>query len=118
MATEAVTRWYREPRLPGEWIEDGVPLPGWEASGFLLSWAALDSWATHVSTGEPCETLIVGEVSREVRGEKRTWLLEAQNARWIERSTDWRLLDGRWVWFCPECSRSGGKDHERACSRG
>lgn len=111
---QATTRWFREARPPGEWIEDGVPLPGWEASGCLLSWGALDAWAAHLSTGEPCEVLIVGEVRR---GE-RTYLLEGVNRAWIERFTDWRMLGGKWVWFCPECNRSGGKDHERSCSRG
>lgn len=108
---------YSRPRPLTDFLdEDGSAAPGWEASGFLLSYAALDELAKSKSTGKPCQLVAVGE-DRHPDG--RVFLTFAISREWLESETDYRFLDGdRYpTYVCPECDGHGHK-HARNCPNG
>lgn len=108
---------YSRPRPLTDFLEeDGSASPGWEASGFLLSFAALDELAKSKSTGKPCQLVAVGE-DRHPDG--KVFLTFAVSREWLEAETDYRYLPGERypTYVCPECEGINHK-HSRNCGRG
>lgn len=106
---------YRPPRPLTDFLDpNGNALPGHEASGTILSYAALDALAKARTNHQPCELVAVGE-HRHPDG--RVFLDYAVSVEWLEATTNYRDIDGRLVWVCPECDMHNGK-HSRNCPAG
>ena len=88
------------------------PLSKYRTSG-RLSFAAYDALALSMSTGKPCELVIIGEW---IRDDGRRWFDYGVTTAYIDATTDYRYdRDARRLRLvCPECAQKDGK-HTRTC---
>lgn len=107
---------YPHPRELTDFLgPDGTPMPGHEASGTILSYAALDALARSKTAHEPCMLVAIGEHVDERRG--RRFLELAINPAWLQTRTNYRYVKGERypVWTCPECGETNRR-HRRGCT--
>lgn len=105
------TTWAR-PREIGDVFLEGSPrTASWTASGFDLSWYALDAWTRSRARGIPCEIILDG-FSQAPDG--RYWYHERTNPAYLQEVLGFSVENGRLVKLCPECERY--PRHARGCS--
>ena len=94
--------------------EKGEPLPGNEwGTERALPWCAIDDLHRARAKHMPTEFLVGGEWRTD---DGKTYVQLVVNPRFVEWTTNWRHLEGRFRWVCPECGLTNDA-HTRACSR-
>lgn len=107
------THWQR-PRSVGELLDDGRPRPlAGSASGFDLSWHALDAWALSRAQQQPCEIRLVGFARRE---DGFYWYIEEIDPAYLRDVLGYREKGGKLVPLCPGCDQY--PRHARGCEFG
>lgn len=101
-------RTFRPPRG----LHEFVGIPAESPSGFLLSWTALDALSASRTSGLPASLVVTGERRYE---DGRRHLTYAAPRDYIEAVSDFRELDGKLVYVCPDCGLRSGK-HTKTCS--
>lgn len=105
-------RWPHPREIVSVLGEDGRPRPmTGTASGFDLSWLALDALAAAKASGRPCEIVLTG-YSRRPDG--TYWYDEAVSPNYLREVLGWSERNGTMVPACPECA--GYPKHARGCS--
>lgn len=95
---------YDPPRPLTDWVVLGEIVEGCEANGRALRYDAIEELNRAAKTGQPCQYVVVGE---RRYGDGRFTLDLAVSPAWIRAMTDWRPIDGRLVWICPDCEGHG-----------